>query len=39
MKGHNSGDARLKFRINKGDSYEQVLKNLKDKGLVVNHHK
>jgi hypothetical protein len=22
MKGHNSGDARLKFRINQGDSFD-----------------
>ena len=39
MKGHNSGDARLKFRINQGDSFDQVLKNLKDKGFIVNRHK
>jgi translation initiation factor IF-1 len=28
MKGHNSGDARIKIRINKGDSYDKVFKNL-----------
>lgn len=39
MKGHNSGDARFKFRINEGDSYDQVLKNLKDKGLIVSQHR
>ena len=39
MKGHNSGDARIKFRINEGDSYDQVLYNLKNKGFIVSQHK